>query len=153
MPTSVDDTMWIDISWRMHAAEVSRQVQGVDVTRGGWVGGDAWFCSVMGAAEVMKQLEVHSTLIIKNNKPLFPKEALHAVMSARHGKRPTGHWVTMTAAISGVKLIAFAFAVLLQFYLWKHGSKSDQARSKIRRRLGQHGFSRDVQTRHCSFLL
>jgi hypothetical protein len=44
-----------------HTAEVLRQVEGADVASGGWVGGDAWFGSVMTAVEVMKRMEVDST--------------------------------------------------------------------------------------------
>ena len=48
-------------------AEVLRQVEGAEVVRGGWVGGDDWFGSVMTAVEVMKLLGVHSMVIIQNN--------------------------------------------------------------------------------------
>ena len=36
--------------------------------------------------------------------------ALHAVLKARHGKRPAGHWVVMRATIAGVNLMAVAYA-------------------------------------------
>jgi hypothetical protein len=48
-----------------HTAEVLRQVKGAGVLPGGWTGGDAWFGSVMTCVELMKQLEVHSTFIVK----------------------------------------------------------------------------------------
>jgi hypothetical protein len=93
-----------------HTAEVLRQVSGAGVTEGGWVGGDAWFGSVCTCVEVMKRMKVYSTFIVKNNRYLFPMEALHAVLKARHGSRPAGHWVVMTTEISDVKLIAIAYA-------------------------------------------
>ncbi|CAB9499209.1 unknown protein [Seminavis robusta] len=93
-----------------HAAEVLRQVRDAKVERGGWCGGDAWFGSVATCVELKKRLGVHSTFIMKNNKHFFPIEALMAVLTARHGDRPAGHWVTMTTEIAGVKLIAMAYA-------------------------------------------
>jgi hypothetical protein len=93
-----------------HTAEVLRQVEGAEVEIGGWVGGDAWFGSVMTCVEVMKHFAVHSTFIVKNNQFLFPMAALHAVLKARHGDRPAGHWVVMKTEIAKVKLIAIAYA-------------------------------------------
>ena len=58
----------------------------------------------------MKLFEVHSTWIVKNNTSFFPKDALLAVLLARHGKYPAGHWVTFTTEIAGVKLYAMAYA-------------------------------------------
>ena len=77
---------------------------------GGWVGGDAWFGSIMTAVEVKKRFGVHSTFIIKNNRTFFPMRALKSVLDARYGERPAGHWVVFTTEISGVKLIALAYA-------------------------------------------
>lgn len=91
-------------------AETLRQVEGAAVQPGGWVGGDAWFGSVATTVEVMKRFGVHSTWIIKNNQTLFPMEALKKVMTARHGAKPAGHWVTMTTKIAGVNMFAVAFA-------------------------------------------
>jgi hypothetical protein len=65
-----------------HTAEVLRQVEGASVRRGGWVGGDAWFGSVMTAVEVKKRLGVHSTMIIKGNTHLFPMKVLHAIFTS-----------------------------------------------------------------------
>jgi hypothetical protein len=44
-----------------HTAEVLRQVEGSGIEPGGWVGGDAWFGSVVTSVEVMKRFKVHST--------------------------------------------------------------------------------------------
>ncbi|KAG7344005.1 hypothetical protein IV203_022013 [Nitzschia inconspicua] len=88
-----------------HTAEVLRQVEASGVIPGGWVGGDAWFGSVATSVEVFKRFSVHSTFIVKNNQDFFPMKALRAVLDARHGDRPAGHWVTMTTTISGVPLI------------------------------------------------
>jgi hypothetical protein len=54
-----------------HAAEVLRQVEGAQIAEGGWVGGDAWFGSVLSTVEVMKRLKVHSTFIIIRTIVLF----------------------------------------------------------------------------------
>jgi Transposase IS4 len=93
-----------------HVAEVMRQVKGANVAQGGWVGGDAWFGSVMTCVELMKEFGVYSTFIVKGNTLYFPMAALHSVLSARHGNRPAGHWVTMTATIADVNVIAIAYA-------------------------------------------
>jgi len=93
-----------------HTAEVLRQVEGSNLPRGGWVGGDAWFGSVMTAVEVKKRLGVYSTFIVKNNKNYFPMEVLHRVLKACHGNHPAGHWVVMRAVISHVPLLAIAYA-------------------------------------------
>lgn len=93
-----------------HVAEVLRQVEGAGLKRGGWVGGDAWFGSVMSCVELMKRFGVHSTFIIKNNTFLFPIAPLLAVLQARHGEHPAGHWVVMKTVISDVQLLAIAYA-------------------------------------------
>jgi hypothetical protein len=93
-----------------HVSEVMRQVRGADVVRGGWVGGDAWFGSVMSCVELMKEFGIFSTFIVKGHTLFYPMAALHAVLIARHGDRPAGHWVTMTATISGVMVHAIAYA-------------------------------------------
>ena len=49
-------------------------------------------------------------LYCKNNKKFYPMAALHAVLKARHGDRPAGHWVVMTTTIADVKVIAMAYA-------------------------------------------
>jgi hypothetical protein len=99
-----------DILVGAHTAEVLRQVENSEVVRGGWVGGDAWFGSVITSVEVMKRFGVHSTFIIKNNHVMYPMQALIAVMKARFSGRPAGHWVTFRAEIAGVKLFALAYA-------------------------------------------
>jgi hypothetical protein len=63
-----------------HTEEVLRQVEGADVVIGGWVGGDAWFGSVMTAVEVKNSMEVDSTWIIKGNHYFYPMAGLHAVL-------------------------------------------------------------------------
>jgi Transposase IS4 len=93
-----------------HSAEVLRQADGAGVIEGGWVGGDAWFGSVMTCVELMKRKKVHSTFVVKGHNFLFPQAVLHSVLEARHGERPAGHWVTMTATISDVPIIALAYA-------------------------------------------
>jgi len=93
-----------------HTAEVLRLVTNAKIPEGGWVGGDSWFGSIMTAVEVMKRCGVHSTWIIKQNQQWFPMKALKAVMNARFGQRPAGHWVTFTTAIAGVNLLAIAYA-------------------------------------------
>ena len=82
---------------KAHTAEVLRQVKGAGIQKGGWVGGDAWFGSVMTLVEVMKQFEVYSTWIIKNNTEFFPMKVLHSILKARFGDSPAGHWVVMKA--------------------------------------------------------
>ena len=94
-----------------HTSEVLRQVEGAGLPVGGWVGGDAWFGSVMTVVELKKRLGVHSTFIVKNNKNYFPMEVLYNVLKeARHGSHPAGHWVVMRAVISHVPVIAIAYA-------------------------------------------
>ena len=61
-----------------HTAEVLRQVAGAGVPEGGWVGGDAWFGSVITSVETMIRLKVHSTFIVKNNQTMYPMQALHS---------------------------------------------------------------------------
>jgi hypothetical protein len=91
-----------------HTAEVLRQVQGAGVQEGGWTGGDAWFGSVMSCVEVYKRFGVHSTFIVKNNRMFYPMVALKAIMKARHGTRPAGHWVVMQTTIESAPLLAIA---------------------------------------------
>jgi hypothetical protein len=93
-----------------HTAEVLRQVDGAQVPEGGWVGGDAWFGSMMSVVETYKRKKVHSTFIIKNNQAFFPMRPLHAVLTARFGSRPAGHWVVFQTTIADVKVFALAYA-------------------------------------------
>jgi hypothetical protein len=74
------------------------------------VGGDAWFGSVASCVALSKELSVESTFVVKQNDGLYPKRPLMAILKARHGQRPAGHWVVMTTEINGVKLLAIAFA-------------------------------------------
>ena len=93
-----------------HTAEVLQQAEGANVVRGGWVGGDAWFGSIESCVELKKCLGLYSTFIIKQNVQYFPMKILHAVLVARHGSRPAGHWVVMQANIGGVELYVMAYA-------------------------------------------
>jgi Transposase IS4 len=104
--TSLPDRSEVPI----HTAEVLRQVERSKVIEGGWVGGDAWFGSVATSVEVFKRMGVHSSFVVKNNMDFFPMKPLHSILKARHADRPAGHWVTMTATISEVPLIALAYA-------------------------------------------
>ena len=94
----------------VHTAEVLRQVKNSGLTIDGWVGGDAWFGSIHSSVECFKRFGVHSTWIIKNNSTFFPKRPLNAILTARHGTKVAGKWVTMKTTISGVPLIAVAYA-------------------------------------------
>ena len=94
----------------VHVAECIRQVEGAKLERGGWLGGDAWFGSVPCAVELMKRCGVFSTFIVKQHIQYFLKEVLHAVLLARFGERPAGHWVVMVGEISGVQVMALAYA-------------------------------------------
>jgi hypothetical protein len=98
-----------------HAAEVLRQVEGAQIPKGGWVGGDAWFGSVLSAVEVMVRFNVFSTWVIKGNTDFFPMHALHSVLTARYSKKPAGHWVVFRTTISGVMVLAVCYA-------WSHSS-------------------------------
>jgi hypothetical protein len=95
---------------KSHTAEVLRQVEGSGLKQGGWVGGDAWFGSVMTCVEVWKRFGVYSTFIIKNNSNMFPMQQMFAVLKARYGNKPAGHWVVFQTEISGLKLFALAYA-------------------------------------------
>lgn len=130
-----------------HTAEVLRQVQGANVVEGGWVGGDSWFGSVATAIEVRRRLNVHSTWIIKQNHKLFPKQALSAVLKARHGDRPAGHWVVMRAEIAEVKLFAVAYAWSkkgVSYFLSTCGKTSPAAKMYTTNYEDEFGF---IQTR------
>ena len=110
-------------------------MEGANVAKGGWVGGDAWFGSVMSAVEVFNRFGVyrylfkcccfcynedyklyvlnffsHSTFIIKNNQTFFPMRVLHDILKSRHGDHPAGHWVVMLATISQVRVLAIEYA-------------------------------------------
>ncbi|KAL7525905.1 hypothetical protein ACHAXR_002386, partial [Thalassiosira sp. AJA248-18] len=93
-----------------HVAECLRQCEGAGLEEGGWVGGDAWFGSINSSVELKKRLGVNSTFIIKHQQQYFPMEVLHEILLARYPKRPVGHWVVMTAKISGVDLYIMAYA-------------------------------------------
>ena len=93
----------------MHTSQVLQQVEGANIPLGGWVGGNSWFVSVMIVVEVIKKKGVHSTWIIKQNTAYFPLKALHAVLKAKFGDRPAGHWVVFYSTIGEVRLIAMAY--------------------------------------------
>jgi hypothetical protein len=93
-----------------HCAETLRQAEGVNVVEGGWIGGDAWFGSVMMAVELKKRLNLNSTFIINDNIRLYPTKALHGILRSRFGDKAAGHWIVMTTTIAGVKLATIAYA-------------------------------------------
>jgi hypothetical protein len=93
-----------------HAAEVLQQIKGANVVKGGWVGGNAWFGSMVTALEANKRLNIDSTWILKGNHAFYPMGALHAVIKAWFGTKIAGEWVTMTTPISGIKMMAMAYA-------------------------------------------
>ncbi|KAG7339484.1 hypothetical protein IV203_034480 [Nitzschia inconspicua] len=80
-----------------NTAEVLRQVEASGVVPGGWVGE-----AMLGLAQLhhhWKSSRDFSALtvkrfIVKNNQDFSPTKALRAVLDARHGDRPAGHWVT-----------------------------------------------------------
>jgi hypothetical protein len=94
-----------------------RQAEGANVVAGGWVGGDAWFSSVMSAVELKKRLNLNSTFIIKKNITFFPAKALHGILRSRFGDKTAGHWFLMTTTSAGVKLMAIVYA-------WSHRGMS-----------------------------
>ena len=93
-----------------HTAEVLHQAKNSKVIKGGWVGGDAWFGSIESVVELHQVLGLYSTFIVKQNLNYFPMKVLHAILCARHGARPAGHWVIMKATIGGVDLYVMAYA-------------------------------------------
>jgi hypothetical protein len=93
-----------------HTAEVLWLVEGAGIPKSGWVGGDSWFGSTATAVEVMNKFGVHSYWIIKQNQHWFPMKQLYAVLKARFKDRPAGHWVVFHGTVSGVELIAMAYA-------------------------------------------
>jgi hypothetical protein len=90
-----------------HTVEVLRLIENAKLPIAGWVGGDSWFGSTTTA---MRRFSVHSTWTIKQNQSWFPMKALYAVLKERFKDRPAGHWLTMIATISGVKVAAMAYA-------------------------------------------
>jgi hypothetical protein len=99
-----------DMKIPAHAAEVLRQIKGAHIVDGGWVGGDSWFGSMITALEAKKRLNINSTWIIKGNHAFYPMGALHAVIKARFGTKVTGHWLTVTTTIAGIKMIVMDYA-------------------------------------------
>jgi hypothetical protein len=93
-----------------HTAEVLRLVEGAQIPKFCWVGGDSWFGSTTTAVEVMSRFGVHLSWIIKQNQQWFPMKPLFAILKAHYKDCPAGHWVTFQATISGVNVIAMAYA-------------------------------------------
>ena len=91
-------------------SDILRLVEGASIPKSDWVDGDSWFGSTATAVEVMNKFGVHSSWIIKQNQQWFPMKPLYAVLKARIKDQPAGHWVTFQATISGVSLIAMAYA-------------------------------------------
>jgi hypothetical protein len=99
----------------VHAAELLHQVEGTEIPEGGWVGGDAWFGSVLSAVKDMVRFNVFSTWVIKQKTDFFPMHAFHSVLTARYSKRPAGHWIVFQTTISGVMVLAVCST-------WSHSS-------------------------------
>ena len=93
-----------------HVAECLRQVEGAKVPPGGWTGGDAFFGSINSCVELKRQKGIFSTFIVKQNLQYFPMEELKAVLLARYGTHPAGHWVVMKSTISEVDIFVMAYA-------------------------------------------
>ena len=74
-----------------------------------WVVGDAWFGSVMTVVELTKRLDVRGSFVVKGGTKMFPKKQLLTIPKARY-EHPAGHWVTLSATIAGVKMMAIAHA-------------------------------------------
>ncbi len=116
----------------VHASEVLRQVKGAGIPEGGWVGGDAWFGSVMSAVEVKKHFNVESTWVVKQNVDYFPVVPFCAVLKVLYGDRPAGHWVVFKTEISSVRLLAIAYAwsqTSIAYFVSTCGSTSPAAQS------------------------
>jgi hypothetical protein len=108
-----------------HTVEVLRLIENAKLPIAGWVGGDSWFGSTTTAIEVIRRFSVHSTWIVKQNQSWFPMKALYAVLKAQFKDLPAGHWVTMITAISGVKVVAMAYAwsqIGISYILSTYGS-------------------------------
>jgi hypothetical protein len=65
----------------------------------------------MSVVETYKQKKVHSIFIIKNKQTFFPMQPLHAVLKARFGTHPAGHWVVFQTTIRDVKVFSLAYAL------------------------------------------
>ena len=87
VPYSLPDNSAI----KAHMTEVLHHIEGDKVIKGGWVGGDAWFGSIVSDVEILKSLKVHSTFIIKSNTHVFPMKILHKILQVRYGTRTAGH--------------------------------------------------------------
>jgi hypothetical protein len=44
-----------------HSADLLRQVEGVGVPKGGWVGGGSWFGTVLSTVQIKVRFGLHST--------------------------------------------------------------------------------------------
>ena len=67
------------------------------------VGGETCFGSELSYAESKKCMDVNSDFIAENNTTFFRR-----LLKARHGDRPSDHWVDTTAAMNDVKTIEIA---------------------------------------------
>jgi len=74
-----------------------------------WLVADAWFGSIVTAVELYHRLGITSSFVVKGGTKLFPKKQLLLLLKARH-LHVAGNWVVMTATISGVKVMAIAYA-------------------------------------------
>ena len=96
-------------------AEAIRATKASKVPAGGWVGGDAWFGSVMTCLELKQRLGVYSTWVVKNCTHLFPKVQLGRLLRARckaegHDTVVPGVWATMTTTVKDCTVIAMAYS-------------------------------------------
>lgn len=95
-----------------HVAECMRLGEASGLTFGDFACGDSYF----GGVETVVQLKAdpdfrhESAFVVKNNSKWFPGGALLRILSARHGDKKLGKWAVMTTTISGVKLMAIAWA-------------------------------------------
>jgi len=105
-PSSLPDSSLI----KTHTSEVLQQVEGANVVKGGWVGGDTWFVSVASCVKIYKRLNVHSTFIVKNKRSFFPMKVLYKILQVRFGDHPAGHWVNMSTEIFDVPIFVVAYS-------------------------------------------
>jgi hypothetical protein len=83
-----------------------------------WVGGGAWFGSMMPAVATYNQKKVQSTFIIKNNQPFFPMQPLHAVLKL---------WESLAGPLSSVFQTTIPADVVKVFalaYTWSQRGES-----------------------------
>ncbi len=75
----------------------------------GWVGGDAWFGSIISCMELKRRLGINLSFIVKGNTNYCPMKVLHAIHIARYPDKAAGKWVVMKATIAKVDLYIMAY--------------------------------------------